>query len=118
VTDRVVPGGLLDDDRLHTSSVVANCAMNRERQLTGVNSYARDLGFDPLELLTAAVADRDSASWLDLCCGTGRALIQAAEHLHRGRRWRLSEVRGRGRRSPQPARARGVRHAGPTSRPS
>jgi hypothetical protein len=35
------------------SAVVANCAMNRERQLTGVNSYARDLGFDPLAVVTA-----------------------------------------------------------------
>lgn len=83
VTSRVAPGGLLDDDVLHASSVVANCAMNRERQLTGVNSYGRALGFNPLGVLTAAVADRGSASWLDLCCGTGRALIQAAEHLRR-----------------------------------
>lgn len=83
MTDRVVPRGLLHDDALHASSVVANCAMNRERQLTGVNSYTRELGFDPLDTLTTAVADRGSASWLDLCCGTGRAMIQAAEHLRR-----------------------------------
>jgi SAM-dependent methyltransferase len=57
--------------------------MNRERQLAGVNSYARVLGFNPLDVLTAAVAERGGASWLDLCCGSGRALIQAAGHLRR-----------------------------------
>jgi hypothetical protein len=76
---------LLDDDELVASSMIANCAMNRERQLTGVNSYARELGFDPVELLTAALAStrRSGASvaWLDPCCGTGRALIQAADRL-------------------------------------
>jgi trans-aconitate methyltransferase len=64
---------LLDDPALHASSVVANNAMNRERQLTGVNSYARVLGFDPVE--------RAGNGWLDLCCGSGRALIQAAERV-------------------------------------
>jgi hypothetical protein len=29
--------------------VVANNAMNRERQLAGVNSYRRELGFGPLD---------------------------------------------------------------------
>lgn len=62
---------LLDDQALHASSVVANNAMNRERQLHGVNSYAKVLGFDPLT--------RAGTAWLDLCCGSGRALIQAAE---------------------------------------
>src|SRR5689334_4762791 len=40
--------GLLDDAALELSAVVANCAMNRERQLAGVNSYTRELGFNPL----------------------------------------------------------------------
>lgn len=69
------------------SAVVANCAMNRERQLTGVNSYARELGFDPLAVVTAQAAGsgrgRDgTAAWLDLCCGSGRALIQAAHRVN------------------------------------
>jgi hypothetical protein len=34
VADRHRPGGLLDDEELAGSAVVANCAMNRERQLT------------------------------------------------------------------------------------
>jgi SAM-dependent methyltransferase len=62
---------LLDDRALHDSPVVANNAMNRERRLAGVNSYTRELGFDPV--------DRAGNGWLDLCCGSGRALIQAAQ---------------------------------------
>ena len=69
---------LLDDDNLHASAVVANCSMNRERQLAGVNSYTRELGFDPLGVLRAAIAGSGRGAWLDLCCGTGRALVQAA----------------------------------------
>jgi hypothetical protein len=38
--------------------VVANCAMNRERQLAGVNSYARELGCSPLDVITAAATSR------------------------------------------------------------
>jgi SAM-dependent methyltransferase len=72
---------LLNDDHLAASSVVANCAMNRERQLSGVNSYTKELGFNPLDVLLAGRAEHEPAGWLDLCCGTGRALIQAAERL-------------------------------------
>jgi SAM-dependent methyltransferase len=77
-------GGLLDDAALEASAVVANCAMNRERQLAGVNSYARELGFNPLELLLARISGggTGTAAWLDLCCGSGRALIQAARQVH------------------------------------
>ena len=79
------PGGsettkrLLGGAALHASSVVANCAMNRERQLAGVNSYARVLGFDVVERL--AGSGMRNPAWLDLCCGSGRALVQAAEQL-------------------------------------
>jgi hypothetical protein len=78
---------LLSDEALEASSVVANCAMNRQRQLVGVNSYNRELGFNPLDWIRAR-AERLSAAggprrvtWLDLCCGTGRPLVQAAEYL-------------------------------------
>jgi hypothetical protein len=53
------------------------------------HSYGRELGVNPLDLLTARIgADgvRDQGvpvRWLDLCCGTGRALIQAADQLDR-----------------------------------
>ncbi|MGW6448680.1 class I SAM-dependent methyltransferase [Lentzea sp. NPDC055074] len=48
------------------SSVVANCAMNRER---GLGGYRRELGAD----LTL----RSGARWVDLCCGSGKALAEA-----------------------------------------
>jgi SAM-dependent methyltransferase len=62
---------LLGPAELERSSVVANNAMNRERGLRGPNSYARELGFDPMTHL------RDGGAWLDLCCGSGRALVEA-----------------------------------------
>lgn len=70
---------LLDDDLLERSDVVANCCMNRERSLTGSNGYAKELGFDPLRRLQEKAATDGQASWLDLCCGSGRALIEAAQ---------------------------------------
>ena len=71
---------LLDDATLEASAVVANNAMNRERGLTGVNSYAAELGFDPFEFLAAKCGPTKtkSVAWLDVCCGSGWALIQAA----------------------------------------
>jgi SAM-dependent methyltransferase len=55
--------------------------MNRERQLAGVNSYARELGFDPLAVVSTQTAGDGTVGWLDLCCGSGRALIQAARQV-------------------------------------
>jgi SAM-dependent methyltransferase len=86
VADGNQRAALLDDAALEASAVVANCAMNRERQLSGVNSYTRELGFNPFDVITSVIADgsdRDTstAAWLDLCCGTGRALIQCARQL-------------------------------------
>ncbi|WP_351235807.1 methyltransferase domain-containing protein [Streptomyces sp. NPDC002133] len=69
---------LLSDEELERSAVVANNSMNRERGLTGVNSYARELGFDPVAHLSALSV---SPSWLDLCSGEGRALREAAGRL-------------------------------------
>ena len=69
---------LLSTSELERSSVVANNTMNRERGLAGVNSYARELGFDPLSRLAARP---DAPSWLDLCSGEGRALREAASAL-------------------------------------
>jgi SAM-dependent methyltransferase len=75
---------LLGDDQLERSSVVANCRMNRERDLLGTNGYGRELGFEPLDFLKGR-ASGHLAAWLDLCCGTGKALIQASEAVHAGR---------------------------------
>ncbi|HSZ42591.1 MAG TPA: hypothetical protein VK817_21730 [Trebonia sp.] len=82
---------LLSGAELTSSPVVANRAMNRERQLEGPNSYVRELGFHPLDWLRARLPDARASrsepvpdlSWLDLCCGSGRALIQAAHQLSR-----------------------------------
>ncbi|SNT59878.1 Methyltransferase domain-containing protein [Asanoa hainanensis] len=73
--------GLLDDETLSRSAVVANVAMNRERQLAGPNSYTRDLGFNPLDRLLAALTKNPTVAWLDLCCGQGRALLQAGAEV-------------------------------------
>lgn len=76
---------LLDDAALARSAAVANNAMNRERQLAGANSYVRELRFNPLDRLRARLAGgRAVASWLDVCCGTGRALVQAGQQVLRG----------------------------------
>jgi len=64
---------LIGDDVLERSSVVANRAMNRERRLSGRDGYSRVLGVDVPGLLSG------SARWLDLCCGSGKALFEAAE---------------------------------------
>ena len=66
---------LIDDDTLAGTDVVANNAMNRER---GLQSYARELGFDLLGWLDGrgGTASRPQR-WLDICCGSGRALVEA-----------------------------------------
>lgn len=64
--------------------MVANSAMNRQRRLAGVNSYELELGFNPVDVLAALLrvtGAPDTVAWLDLCCGTGRALVEAAGRL-------------------------------------
>ncbi|MGI5164761.1 class I SAM-dependent methyltransferase [Spirillospora sp. CA-253888] len=68
---------LLNDAALEGSSVVANCTMNRERSLTGSNGYGRELGLDVMATLKGR-ARSSPVRWLDLCCGSGRALVEAA----------------------------------------
>ncbi len=72
---------LLDDIKLEHSCVTANASMNRERGLAGTNSYTKELRFNPLEFLKNRLKDHEQAIWLDLCCGTGKALTQAAEYF-------------------------------------
>lgn len=71
-------GELLGTEDLERSSVVANCAMNRER---GLLSYGRELGIDIRSFLRDRLREAGAVRWLDLCCGTGRALNQAAGEL-------------------------------------
>ncbi|NUT91322.1 MAG: methyltransferase domain-containing protein [Saccharothrix sp.] len=69
----------MDDQALERSSVVANCAMNRERGLTGSNGYGRELGIDVVALITDRLSrGAEAFRWLDLCCGTGKALLECA----------------------------------------
>ena len=68
---------LLELEKLERSAIVANCRMNRERDLAGSNGYETDLHLKPLEVLTNQ-SDDAKLTWLDLCCGSGKALIQAA----------------------------------------
>jgi SAM-dependent methyltransferase len=79
----------LDDATLDDSPVVANSAMNRERGIAGPNSYARDLGVDLLAWLRERLAVRETVAWLDLCCGSGRALIEAASRFASEREGRV-----------------------------
>lgn len=72
---------LLDNAALERSSIVANSRMNRQRTAEGVNSYQRELGFSPVAFLAARIAAGRSVAWLDLCCGEGRAVLDAAERL-------------------------------------
>lgn len=65
-------------DDLHRSPVVANCSMNRERALRGPGGYERELRFDIVAHLQTQAVNRP-ARWIDLCCGTGKALIEAVE---------------------------------------
>lgn len=93
--------------------VVANAEMNRGRGLRGVNSYERELGFDPLaEIMrrldragSAGFGRRDGAgstraaaapivTWLDVCCGEGRALVAADRALRDSGRRDLVDLIG------------------------
>lgn len=86
------PFRLKDSESLERSEVVGNAAMNRSRDIVGGNSYARDLGFQCLAFLLERLAARESVAWLDLCCGSGRAVIQAARSLQRIRPGRYEIV--------------------------
>lgn len=72
---------LLDNAALEWSSVVANSAMNRERGCTGRNSYTKELGLNPLEFLTQKLLRQSQVAWLDICCGRGNALLEAAAYF-------------------------------------
>ena len=52
--------------------------MNRSRGSAGSNSYQKDLSIDLIEFLRQKSVNNESARWLDICCGEGRALIETA----------------------------------------
>ena len=69
----------LSRPELELSPIVANNRMNRERQVVGVNSYQKEVGFNLVEWLINREGEK--VRWLDICCGNGNALIQALEIL-------------------------------------
>lgn len=71
----------LSDRLLENSSTVANSLMNRERACLGGNSYQKELCLDIPEYLKTRLPAEKQAAWLDLCCGSGKALIEAANVL-------------------------------------
>lgn len=72
---------LLDHNALEKSVVVANSRMNRERGAVGVNSYEQDVRLNPVAYLLNRLNVCGSTSWLDLCCGRGRALLETAQDI-------------------------------------
>ncbi|WP_343668403.1 methyltransferase domain-containing protein [Chitinophaga sp.] len=72
---------LLTEAELIWSPIVANNRMNRKRVANGVNSYEKELFFNPSKYLDDCLAQRGEVKWLDLCCGEGNALIQYARGL-------------------------------------
>jgi SAM-dependent methyltransferase len=82
-----IPLQLLTDQQLESSPVVANNRMNRERALFGINSYQKELGLETLSLLQKRAAAKQDVRWMDLCCGNGNALLQAAKTLHSTATW-------------------------------
>lgn len=72
---------LLNKQQLEKSSTVANSQMNRERNLEDSNSYEKELHLNPLIYLTKQLSLNPTVAWLDICCGSGKALSQAAELL-------------------------------------
>lgn len=73
---------LLNKNELELSAIVANNRMNRKRNAIGVNSYEKDIYFNPIDFLKKQKSD-EPLRWLDLCCGEGKALIQAAEGFYK-----------------------------------
>jgi 2-polyprenyl-3-methyl-5-hydroxy-6-metoxy-1,4-benzoquinol methylase len=69
---------LLNDQILENSTVVANCRMNRERGVVGVNSYSKELKINILQFLAQKITTQNKVKWLDLGCGTGIALVETA----------------------------------------
>ncbi|MGB0525105.1 MAG: class I SAM-dependent methyltransferase [Flammeovirgaceae bacterium] len=75
---------LLTKEELIWSPVVANNAMNRERGVTGVNSYCKELKFNCLQFLEERVIfAHEPVRWVDLCCGKGRALTDAHRYFQK-----------------------------------
>jgi len=85
---------LLPEEKLIWSPTVVNSRMNRERNASGVNSYEKEFKFKPEEYLSAKITESGQASWLDLCCGQGKALIQTAEYFDKRGQQAVIKLKG------------------------
>ena len=97
---------LLPDDELERSAVVANCRMNRERGLPAPTATTGNSASTRIDFLKDRLVPGKSVAWLDLCCGTGKALIEAATLIRRrgpGRRDRRRGSRSACSTAPTPA---------------
>lgn len=72
---------IYDSNKLADSEIVANAFMNRNRGFVGVNSYSKDLKINLPSIISSQIEQKNSFSWLDLCCGKGRALVEAASFI-------------------------------------
>ncbi|MBO9702529.1 MAG: methyltransferase domain-containing protein [Sporocytophaga sp.] len=72
---------LLNNQNLENSPVVANNRMNRERNAVGINSYEKDIDLSPVEVISQSFKTKNTFTWLDICCGRGKALIQTAQYV-------------------------------------
>lgn len=85
---------LLSEDELENSSIVVNSLMNRERRIIGRNSYSKELGLNILEYIDDKVKEQEVLNWLDIGCGSGRALIEAAKYFHDSDRQNKIDILG------------------------
>ena len=85
---------LLAEDKLIWSPIVVNSRMNRERNASGINSYEQEFKFKPEKWLEEKIRESGKASWLDLCCGQGNALVQTAEYFHKSKQQELIKLKG------------------------
>ncbi len=72
---------IYNSSELADSEIVANAFMNRNRGLAGVNSYSKDLKINIPSIMSVQIEQKKRFFWLDLCCGKGRALVDAANFI-------------------------------------
>ncbi|MCU0447143.1 MAG: class I SAM-dependent methyltransferase [Microscillaceae bacterium] len=85
---------LLNHQTLEKSAIVANNRMNRERGVVGINSYAKDLKINILNYLHQKIKTQGKASWLDLGCGSGKALVETAQYFAQKDLSQLIDIQG------------------------
>ena len=68
--------------------------MNRDRNSSGINSYEQEFNFKPESFLAGKIAGFKQASWLDLCCGNGKALIQTANYFDKLGQQEMIKLKG------------------------